>query len=61
MSARLSRLIAFFFMLFSSSIASAEDYNNPYNFSVEEFFSHLDCRQIMARKTFGPIITSVVM
>ena len=35
MSARLSRLIAFFFMLFSSSIASAEDYNNPYNFSVE--------------------------
>ena len=35
MSARLSHLIAFFFMLFSSSIASAEDYNNPYNFSVE--------------------------
>ncbi len=35
MSARLSRLIVFFFMLFSSSIASAEDYNNPYNFSVE--------------------------
>ena len=35
MSARLSRLIAFFFMLFISSIASAEDYNNPYNFSVE--------------------------
>ena len=35
MSAHLSRLIAFFFMLFCSSIASAEDYNNPYNFSVE--------------------------
>ena len=35
MSARLSRLIVFFFMLFSSSIASAEDYDNPYNFSVE--------------------------
>ena len=35
MSAHLSRLIVFFFMLFSSSTASAEDYNNPYNFSVE--------------------------